>query len=169
MSETLIGVSGRNQRLLPWARVMTRVSVLLAFTFFLITAFWAGWTRAETDFPNYYTAASLVRKGQPLHNYYDWTWFQRQMNYAGIERQLGAYTPQTPLTMLPMGGPTPSPPQTAKQIWLAINLCFLAATIWLLSRVTSVRLEQISLLAFSGYYSLYLNFLYGQYYVFLLF
>jgi hypothetical protein len=169
MSETLLGVSARYHRLFPWARVTTRVLALLAFTFFLITAFWAGWTRAETDFPNYYTAASLVRKGQPLHNYYDWTWFQRQMNYAGIERQLGAYTPQTPLTMLPMVGLTAYPLQTAKQIWLAINLCFLAATIWLLSRVTSLRLEQIALLAFSGYYSLYLNFLYGQYYVFLLF
>src|ERR1700731_5362071 len=151
MSETLIGVSGRNQRLLPWARVMTRVSVLLAFTFFLITAFWAGWTRAETDFPNYYTAASLVRKGQPLHNYYDWTWFQRQMNYAGIERQLGAYTPQTPLTMLPMVGLTAFAPQTAKRIWLALNLGFLATTVWLMSRVTRFRPEQIALLAFCGY------------------
>src|ERR1700738_923263 len=152
MSETLIGVSGRNQRLLPWARVMTRVSVLLAFTFFLINAFWAGWTRAETDFPNYYTAASLVRKGQPLRSYYDWTWFQRQMNYAGIERQLGAYTPQTPLTMLPMVGLTAYPVQTAKQIWLTLNLGFLLATVWLMSQVTRFRMEQIALLAFCGDY-----------------
>jgi hypothetical protein len=110
-----------------------------------------------------------VRKGQPLHNYYDWTWFQRQMNYAGIERQLGAYTPQTPLTMLPMVGLTAFLPQTAKQIWLALNLGFLAATVWLLSLVTRFRLEQIALLTLCGYYSLHLNFLYGQYYVFLLF
>jgi hypothetical protein len=37
----------------------------LAFVFFLLTSFRAGWTRAETDFPNYYTAAVLARQGQP--------------------------------------------------------------------------------------------------------
>jgi hypothetical protein len=159
----------QKQSLLPRTIVATRVLALLAFTFFLFNAFWAGWTRAETDFPNYYTAALLVRKGLPLHNYYDWTWFLRQMNYAGIERQLGAYTPQTPLTMLPMVGFTTLGPQTAKQIWLVLNLGFLAATVFLLSRVTRFRFEQVALLAFFGYYSLYLNFLYGQYYIFLLF
>jgi len=169
MSEVFLSALDKELRLLPWARVTTWVLAVLAFTFFLVNAFWAGWTRAETDFPNYYTAAVLMRKSQPLHNYYDWTWFQRQMNYAGIERQLGAYTPQTPLTMLPMVALTAFPPQTAKQVWLAFNLGFLAATVWLLSRLTSLGLEQIALLAFCGYYSLYLNFLYGQYYVFLLF
>src|SRR3984893_13817719 len=34
---------------------------------------------------------------------------------------------------------------------------------------TRFRMEQIALLAFCGYHSLYVNFLYGQYYVFLLF
>ena len=159
----------QERSLLPRTIVATRALALLAFAFFLFNAFWAGWTRAETDFPNYYTAALLVRKGLPLHNYYDWTWFLRQMNYAGIERQLGAYTPQTPLTMLPMMGFTTLGPQTAKQIWLVLNLGFLAATVFLLSRVTRFRFEQVALLAFLGYYSLYLNFLYGQYYVFLLF
>lgn len=77
------------------ARLMIRFAALLTFTIFLLTAFRAGWTRAETDFPNYYTAAVLVRHRQPLRNFYDWTWFERQMNYAGVERQLGAYTPQT--------------------------------------------------------------------------
>ena len=54
--------------------------------------------RSTTDFPNYYTAARLVRSGGHLRDFYDWTWFQRQMNVAGFERQLGAYTPQPPLT-----------------------------------------------------------------------
>src|SRR5215470_2301455 len=79
-----------------------RVLALATLLFFLAIPFRRGWQRAETDFPNYYTAAVLLRRGEPLHKYYDWTWFARQMNYAGVERQLGAYTPQTPLTMLPM-------------------------------------------------------------------
>jgi hypothetical protein len=148
--------------------VKTRFLALAAAAFFLMTGFRAGWTRAETDFPNYYTAAVLVRMGQPLRNYYDWTWFQRQMNYAGIERQRGAYAAQTPLTMLPMLPLVAFTPQTAKRIWLTIDLGFLAAAVWLLSRVTRFRVEQIALLAFCGYGSLYTNFLLGQYYVFLL-
>jgi hypothetical protein len=169
MSEGQSSILDEKLLKVPWARGSSRALALLAFTLFLANAFWAGWTRAETDFPNYYTAALLVRKGLPLHNYYDWTWFLRQMNYAGIEWQIGAYTPQTPLTMLPMVGLTTFTPQIAKQIWLTLNLGFLATTVWLMSRVTRFRLDQIALLAFCGYYSLYLNFLYGQYYVFLLF
>lgn len=125
--------------------------------------------KAETDFPNYYTAAVLVSQHQPLRNFYDWTWFARQMNYAGNGTQLGAYTPQTPLTMVPMVALAGLPPQTAKRIWLVCNLLFLGAAIWLLSRISGFRLETIWLLAFCGYFSLRTNFHYGQYYVFLLF
>lgn len=124
---------------------------------------------AETDFPNYYTAAVLVRQHEPLHKYYDWTWFARQMNRAGNGTQLGAYTPQTPLTMLPMIGLAGFPPQSAKRIWLVCDLLFLGTTVWLLSRVTGYRFETIWLLAFCGYFSLRTNLHFGQYYVFLLF
>jgi Glycosyltransferase family 87/WD40-like Beta Propeller Repeat len=146
----------------------TRWLALLTFLFFLATAFRGGWKQLNTDFPNYYTAAVLVRQGQPLHNYYDWTWFERQMNYAGAGLQLGAYTPQTPLTMLPLVGLTGLAPLRAKQVWLVCNLGFLVMTVWLLSRMTRFRVEQIWLLTFCGYFSLRTNFLYGQYYVFLL-
>jgi hypothetical protein len=149
--------------------VTIRLAALGTFVLFLIAAFRPGWIHAETDFPNYYTAAVLVRQHQPLHNYYDWTWFARQMNYAGNGMQIGAYQPQTPLTMIPMVGIAGFPPQEAKQIWLLCNLIFLAGTAWLLSRVTKFSFEAIWLLAFCGYFSLRTNFLYGQYYVFLLF
>jgi hypothetical protein len=146
-----------------------RVGALLTFVFFVGTAFLAGLTKPETDFPNYYTAAVLARQGQPLREFYDWTWFARQMNYVGNEGRLGTYTAQTPLTMLPMVGLAGFPPQRAKQIWLACNLIFLGAAVWLMSRITRVRLESIWLLAFCGYFSLRANFVLGQYYVFLLF
>jgi hypothetical protein len=145
------------------------LAALLTFLIFLASAFRTGWTQPGTDFANYYTAASLVRQSQSLHDYYDWTWFARQMSYAGFERQIGAYTPQTPLTMLPMVWLTKFPPQKAKQIWLACNLVFLGMTIWLLSRITRFGVAEIWLLAFCGYFSLSRNFLFGQYYVFLLF
>jgi Glycosyltransferase family 87 len=149
--------------------MITRVAAVAAIAFFLLTAFRSGWRRAETDFPNYYTGAVSVRKGLPLRNYYDWTWFQRQMNYDGIERQLGSYQPQTPLTALPFVGLSWLAPQRAKQVWLLIDLVFLGATVWILKRITGFRVEQVVLLSFVGFGSLYTNFLNGQYYIFLLF
>lgn len=128
-----------------------------------------GWNRSATDFPNYYTAAVLVRHGARLYEFYDWTWFQRQMSYVGFERQLGAYTPQTPLTMIPIVPLTQAPPQTAKRLWLAANTGFLAAALWMLAAMAGMPVEQIALLAFCGYGSLATNFGLGQYYVFLLF
>lgn len=153
----------------PRLTQVTRWLVALTFLFFLATALRGGWKHLNTDFPNYYTAAVLVRQGQPLHSYYDWTWFQRQMNYAGAELQRGNYNPHTPLTMLPLVGVAGLAPLRAKQVWLLSNLGFLATTLWLLSRVTRFRVELLWLLAFCGYFSLRANFLYGQYYVFLLF
>lgn len=146
-----------------------RLAVLLTLLILLGTAFRTGWMRVETDFPNYDTAARLAVQHKPLRNYYDWTWFVREMNYAGYGRTIGTYAAQTPLTMLPMTGFTRFAPQTAKRIWLIFNLGFLWASVWLLSRVTRFRVETIWLLAFCGYFSLLTNFRYGQYYIFLLF
>src|SRR5438270_737482 len=125
-------------------RTGTALLAMAAAAVFLATSFRAGWNRAETDFPNYYTAAAvLVRKGQPLRNYYEWTWFQRQMNYAGIENQLGGYIPQTPVTMLPLVPVAGLAVQSAKRIWLTCNLGLLALSIWLLSRVTRFGMAEI--------------------------
>ena len=115
---------------------MARVLVAAAVCLFLGTAFRAGWTQISTDFPNYYTAAVAARQRKPLRNYYDWTWFARQMNYAGVEQQIGAWTPQTPVTMLPMAAIAGLAPMTAKRVWLVCNLALLAATLWMLARGT---------------------------------
>jgi len=66
----------------------TRLAAVAAVVFFLATAFRSGWKRAETDFPNYYTAAVLMGKGLPVREDYDWTWFQRQMNFGGSSGSL---------------------------------------------------------------------------------
>jgi hypothetical protein len=149
--------------------MLTRLAAAAAIVFFLATAFRSGWRRVETDFPNYYTAAACIRQGLPLRNFYDWTWFQRQINFAGVEQQLGGYPPHTPLTALPIVPLAGVPFQEAKRIWLVFNLGCLAATIFLLVRLTGISLEHLVLLTFLGFGALYANFLYGQYYVFLLF
>jgi hypothetical protein len=139
------------------------------FVCFLLIPFRRGWTHSETDFPGYYTAAVLARKQAPLRNYYDWPWFQREMNYAGIETQLGAYAAQTPLTMLPIVPLASFPVQTAKRMWMTINLFLLAAAIWMIAEATAFRFAEIAILAFCGYGSLDRNFVLGQYYICLLF
>jgi hypothetical protein len=142
---------------------------ICGLAYFLCIDFRRGWIQSTTDFPNYYTAARLVRSGQHLRNFYDWTWFQRQMNYAGIEKQLGAYAPQPPLTMLAMLPIAGFAPQMAKRIWLIFNLLLLGYTIWLLSTLGRLRIPHITLLILAGYVSLRSNFVLGQYYVLLLF
>jgi hypothetical protein len=149
--------------------MITRLAAAAAIVFFLGTAFRSGWRRVETDFPNYYTAAVCIRKKLPLRDFYDWTWFQRQINFAGIEQQLGGFPPHTPLTALPMVPLAGFSFRVAKRIWLVFSLGFLAASIWLLARITGFRAEQLILLTMLGFGALYSNFLYGQYYVFLLF
>lgn len=125
--------------------------------------------RVETDFPNYYAAAVLARHHMPLQRFYDWRWFQRQMNYAGTERQLGGYIPQTPLTMLPILPMSGLAPQAAKRVWLLLNLILLVGAVLLIARMTYTPLSVILLIAFAGYPSLDSNFRLGQYYIFLLF
>jgi hypothetical protein len=143
-------------------------AVVSIATLFIVTSFRKGWTHVETDFPNYYAAAVLARRHEPLPRYYDWTWFQRQMNYTGTETQLGGYIPQTPLTMLPLIPLSGLAPQHAKQVWLVLNLIFLGISSVLIARLTQRSAEIILLIAFAGYMSLASNFLLGQYYVFVL-
>lgn len=147
----------------------TRGLGVLALILFVIVAVAVGSTRIGADFPNYYTAARLVRTSSPLRDYYDWTWFQRQLNYAGLGTHRGVYIPQTPLTMLPIVPLAAFPPQAAKRIWLGINVVLLAATVWLLSRATKINVDKIALLMLCAAVPLYINFLYGQYYILLLF
>lgn len=157
-------VSPRPQHLV----LLTRLAALICAASFIVTSFLHGWNRDATDFRNYYTGAVSVRKSKPLRNFYDADWFQRQMNDAGIQ-PLGSYIPQTPLAMLPLVPFSRFPVQTAKRIWLFINLGFLGATFWMLSRLTGFSFPSVALLGFLGYGTLHTNFLFGQYYVCVLF
>ena len=146
-----------------------RGCVVAGLLFFLGTSFRTAWTLPATDFPNYYTAAEATVHRKPLRQYYDWSWFAREMNYAGVERQIGAYTPQTPLTMLPMIPLASLTPMGAKRVWLSVDLILLAATIMILASRTGIRWEFLAILLFCGYGSLRANAIDGQYYIFLLF
>lgn len=156
----MIGGLGRRPL---WGAVSLVAAALTSYSFY------QGWTRSESDFPNYYTAAVLVRKGAALRNFYDWPWFQREMEYAGVAGQLGGYIPQTPVTMLPMVPLASLSVQWAKRAWLLADLVFLGGTLWLLTQITGFALPQLLALLVAGFGALHTNLLLGQYYVFLLF
>jgi hypothetical protein len=144
------------------------LGVLLA-AHLLLVPFQQGLREMGTDFPNYYTAAVLTLKHQPLRQFYDWVWFQRQIHYAGIDHQLGAYVPHTPLTMFPMLPLAAFRPQRAKQIWVTLELILLAASIFLLTRLSRLGKLEIAVLALLAHTALSNNLRFGQYYILLLF
>jgi hypothetical protein len=127
-----------------------------------------GWRSLNTDFPNYYLAASLVRRGIPIDRIYEWTWLQRQNDYLGVRDGLVSFAPNPPacaLVALPL---TSFSPLTAKRVWLILNLGFLLIALETLRRVTRVRWRRLLLIVLLCIVPLRMNFLYGQLYVFIL-
>lgn len=133
----------------------------------MLGPFRQGWSQMTTDFPNHYVAAVATLHHQPLRQFYDWEWFQRQIHHSGIERQLGDYAPYTPLTMLPYLPLAKLAPQRAKQVWLVAELFFLGGVVWLISRLTGLSLLKTLVLALLAHAALSTNFLLGHYYIFL--
>src|SRR5579863_5025853 len=102
--------------------------LLLAFLLglFVFRSFLPAWRSLNTDFRNYYIAARLYREGSSLLRVYDFTWFQRQKDHAGIGQCLVGFVPDTLLSALPILPFAVLPPLTAKRYWLFCNIVFLA-------------------------------------------
>ncbi|HUI54214.1 MAG TPA: glycosyltransferase 87 family protein [Bryobacteraceae bacterium] len=150
-------------------RALALAVAATVLTIYLLAApFREGWTHIETDFPNYYSAAVLTLHHEPLRNFYDWTWFQRHIHYAGIDHQLGGYIPFTPLTMLHTLPLASLPPQRAKQVWMILEILFLAAVIILVVRLSGLDPAVVLLLTLASTSALSTNFLFGQDYLLLL-
>ena len=135
---------------------------------FLWHAFVPAWRNLNSDFPNYYLAGKLARSRTALDRIYEWTWFQRQNDRLGVRPGLVGFAPNPPACALPVAPLTVFPPLTAKRIWLLLNLSFLAATIWILKKVTLLGLPWLISISFLCIVPLHSNFLLGQYYVLLL-
>jgi hypothetical protein len=153
----------------PLKRAALAVISILLTGRLALGPFREGWTEMHTDFPNHWVAAKLALHHQPLREFYDWEWFQRQIQVSGIDRQLGGYIPYPPLAMLPFLPLAELPPQQAKQLWLVEEVVFLGLSIWLLSRLTKLSILETMVLALAAYTSLAQNFVLGHVYIFLLF
>ena len=142
------------------------VAALLAL--FAGRGFLPAWRTLNTDFPNYYLAASLYHRGIPLDRVYEWIWFQRQKDYAGIQQPLVGFVPNPPMCVLPVLPLSSLSPLAAKRAWLILNLGFLLLALGLLHRVTKLGWRRAALISLSCIAPLRANFLFGQYYVLIL-
>jgi len=155
-------------RRFAWSALAERLLLLLLILLFTAKGFIPGWRHLNSDFPNYYLAARLYRAGYPLERAYEWTWFQRQKDYVGIDQGLVSFQPNPSLTALVVAPWSSLPPLEAKRWWLLANLVFLLLTAFLLTRITTLGWERVALLMFLALIPLRNSFLFGQMHVLVL-
>ena len=131
-------------------------------------SFMQGWSSLRNEFPDYYLAAALPRHGIPLDRVYEWPWFQRQNDRLGVSDGLVSFAPNPPSSVLPLVPLTALSPLPAKRVWLVLNLVFLGASLWLLSRVTSLGWRRLLLISLLCVVPLHFTFMFGRYYVLIL-
>lgn len=135
---------------------------------FIVRGLVPAWRTMNTDFPNYYLAASIHHQGILLDRAYEWRWFQRQKDYRQIDQTLVGFAPHPPMCAVPMLPLAWLPSLEAKRVWLVLNLGFLALVVLILRRVTALSWRRLFLLTFLCILPLRENFLFGQYYVLIL-
>jgi hypothetical protein len=128
----------------------------------------AAWRTLNTDFPNYYLTARLVRENCSVSRIYEWIWLQRQKDHRNIDQPMVGLVAVTPFSALVMWPIAAMPPLAAKHYWLIVNGGLLIAIVILLRSLTQQPWRHILLVATLSI-PLYKNFLYGQLYVLLLF
>jgi hypothetical protein len=140
--------------------------VLLAFLLALFVGrdFIPGWRTLNSDFPNHYLAAVLHHEGTPLDRIYEWTWFQRQNDHLGVHDGLVSFAPNPPASVLPFLPLAWFSPLTAKRVWLVVLLVFLALSLVMLERVTSLGWRRLALITLLCIAPLHINFIFGRYY-----
>jgi len=125
-------------------------------------AFIPAWRSLNSDFPNYYLAARLYRQGYPIERVYDWVWFQRQKDHAGVERPHVSFDPNPPTCVLPVLPLSSLPPLAAKRCWLLVNLALLGSVGLLLNGITQLGPRRTAIVIFLSLDALRMIFLYGQ-------
>ena len=135
--------------------------------YFLGSTLPPAWKTLNTDFPNYYLTARLVREHTDTARAYEWLWIEREKDHRSLDQRIVGLVPITPFSTLIVWPLASFPALTAKHIWIAFNLGLLIGILFLLSRVSGLSPTQAGILMAASY-PLQFNFLLGQYYVLLL-
>jgi hypothetical protein len=128
-----------------------------------------AWRSLNTDFVSYYLAARLYKQEIPLTQVYDWIWFQRQKDHAGIEKRIVPFSPLTLYSAVPIVPFASLSPLTAKRYWLVTSLMLLGLSWFLLHRMTALGWKRVAILTFLAVGPLQTHFLYGQVHILVLF
>jgi len=150
------------QRQLNFRAIET--AVLFALALLLVwKGILPGWRSLNTDFPNYYFVARLLREGYAVDRIYDWVWLQRIRDHWGIgPPSLIGFAGLTPFSAWPVLPFTVFSALTAKRIWIVLNLVFLGITAELLHRSTSLNRRRVWLITLLAFIPLQTSFLFGQ-------
>ena len=148
--------------------------VLLVLLLLLVWVVYRGvlpaFQRPAGDFANYHTSARILLSNQSLERaYWDFTWFQKQIDLSGVQNQMGGFIPHPPptaLVMIPLAG---IDPVSAKSIWTAVNLLLAIGSALLLTRISRLPLVLTGILLLSTGGALINNLLFGQVYLLVLF
>jgi hypothetical protein len=104
----------------------------------------------DSDFPNYYVAARIVKEGDDPAKLYDDDWFQAKIHDHGIQQRgkFSPFPPPTAFLLLPLTGLSPL---AALRVVTVLNLAMLASAVLLVSRVSCFnQLESCAFVLLSG-------------------
>ena len=161
-------VNENRKRVSRWLYLAEWVALVLLTVQFAVHTLPDAWKTLNTDFPNYFVTASLVRAHADKSRVYEWVWIERQKDHLQLDQRIIGMVPITPFSTLAVYPLTSLPALTAKHCWNIFNLGLLAATVMLIRSMTGIAWRRI-LLVVALNFALRLNFMYGQYYVLLLF
>jgi hypothetical protein len=138
--------------------------LVILSTLVVIRGLIPAFTRIDSDFPNYYTAARIVVDGRALNRLYDDDWFQEQIHSYGMDQQgkFSPFPPATALVMLPVAGLDPG---DALRVVTVLNIVLLVGLIVLLSRCLSLHLLDTSVFVLLTGHALINCFRLGQLYL----
>src|SRR3984957_7257172 len=171
ISHSLESTTGRRFSLLVAGEgALGAVLILL----FVMHGLVPGWRILNTDFPNYYLTAALRLQAATVDRVgvdrvYEWIWFQRHKDHREIAQPLVGFVPNPPLCAAPILPIASLPALGAKRIWIVFNLALLAASLWIMRRVTRLPWRHLLLVTSLCVIPLRTNFMFGQYYVVILF
>jgi hypothetical protein len=151
-----------------YAKVGGWLLIVLMSAYFAGHTFPASWKSLNTDFPNYYLTARLARDQSNTSRIYEWIWLQRQKDHRQIEQRIVGLVAITPFSSLAVWPFAAFSPLTAKHYWLLVNLALVVCIAVVLRWITRQPWRRI-LLVIALSVPLNKNFLFGQYYVLLLF